>query len=108
MNKDKTEDQQSQEWIKACREISRLTRIKLEETVDNSYGLVIDKAHPLFAKIGIYDHSEYFPARHLYKIGKEFIHFSSRQLIQTKNIIQILKERERILSTGEQLSLFHD
>ena len=74
----------------------------------------VDEKHELYGQIGIYCNIEF--DLHLgnytcFQFGRKFIRFRSNyensQVICSRNVLQLLEEREKILA-AKQLSLFED
>lgn len=102
---DLSQKRKDKEIVRAYREISMLTGVKLEESVDHSYGLVIKPGHDLFGKIGVYDwvstsrvgdhHKKYFK----FKGKRDSVEFSTEkddEILHAKNIIMILQREEKL------------
>ncbi len=93
-------EKQSEEWMKACEEISMLTGLRLEDVVRNSYGLVVKQGHELFGKIGIYDFrvGEHNKAYFKFKGKRKSIEFNldENKIFWARNVVVILEERENL------------
>lgn len=96
------DDKELKKLRKAYRKISYLTGIKLEETVNESYGLVIKKDHELYGQIGVYYCSENFTHYFKFKDKKELVSFGSfdskldNEIFWARNVMMVLEEIEKI------------
>ncbi|MFA7707326.1 MAG: hypothetical protein WCX73_00065 [Candidatus Pacearchaeota archaeon] len=89
------------DYLKDCEKLSKITGFSIEEIFDNVVGLVVDKKHEYYGKIGIFDNvilgNNTFSI--LYKIQfskrKKVIFENSSQIYLTKNLNEIINRKEK-------------
>jgi len=99
LNRTKSEEQYAKEWMNAYNEISRLTGVRLEDTVNHSYGLVINSDHELFGKVGVYQYSEFSGLKNFgyYKFGRTIVKLQEGvDVYSATNVCVIIEEKKRL------------
>jgi len=99
-NWEKEDKRVSDAWIKAYKEISKLTGIKLEDTVNHSYCVVklerVCGKESLYGKVGVYEHNERDIDYFRFKGHRKLVGFRQDEVYHARNVILLLEEKKKL------------
>lgn len=91
--------ERTSDWERAYREISELVGVFVKDSVNQSYGLVLDREHELFGRIGIYQGRSNFPTslRFVFKGRKGYVSFEEGQVLWSMDVKDILEKMREVV-----------
>ena len=101
------------DYLKDCKKLSKITCFSIEELYDKAVALVIDKLHPYYGEIGLYEDTLYgngisgmverikFSDKKTFDFYNEFKKDMPKQLCISRNLKDILDKKEKMKYPGK-------
>ena len=110
--RNKLREKENKDYDKIYEEISELTGIKLEETCEYSYCVVMNPEHELAGKVGAYVNTLYPFHYFKFKEKRKLIGFDdlktrgrNPEIYLTRDVFEVMQQREIAIELAEEIPL---